>query len=83
MWYGIVIGFLFIINLMTGGFGGYPWFLWPALGWGFGLVSHFAAVYGWRWVHQRVFDPAIAREVQREVLQEKEAAAHREAGLAR
>ena len=72
MWYGIIIGFLFIINLMTGGFGGYPWFLWPALGWGFGIASHFAAVYGWRWVHQRVFDPAIAREVQREVLQEKE-----------
>ncbi len=72
MWYGIIIGFLFIINLLTGGFGGYPWFLWPALGWGFGIASHFAAVYGWRWVHQRVFDPAIAREVQREVLQEKE-----------
>src|SRR5208282_5474462 len=72
MWYGIIIGFLFIINLMTGGFGGYPWFLWPALAWGFGIASHFAAVYGWRWVHQRVFDPAIAREVQREVLQEKE-----------
>src|SRR5208283_3258831 len=29
MWYGIIIGFLFIINLLTGGFGGYPWFLWP------------------------------------------------------
>jgi signal transduction histidine kinase len=72
MWYGIIIGFLFIINLLTGGFGGYPWFLWPALAWGFGIASHFAAVYGWRWVHQRVFDPAIAREVQREVLQEKE-----------
>jgi signal transduction histidine kinase len=72
MWYGIIIGFLFIINLVTGGFGGYPWFIWPALGWGFGIASHFAAVYGWRWVHQWVFDPAIAREVQREVLQEKE-----------
>src|SRR5208282_4437417 len=72
MWYGIVIGFLFIINLMTGGFGGYPWFLWPALGWGFGIASHFSAVYGWRWVHDRVFEPAVAREVQREVLQEKE-----------
>lgn len=72
MWYGVVIGFLFIINLVTGGFGGYPWFLWPALGWGFGIASHFSAVYGWRWVHQRVFEPAIAREVQREVLQEKE-----------
>lgn len=68
MWYGITIGFLFVINLLTTGFGGYPWFIWPALGWGFGIASHFAAVYGWRWVHQRVFEPAIAREV----LQEKE-----------
>src|SRR5271156_2736368 len=72
MWYGIIIGFLFIINLMTTGFGGYPWFIWPALGWGFGIASHFSAVYGWRWVHDRVFQPAVAREVQREVLQEKE-----------
>jgi signal transduction histidine kinase len=72
MWYGIVIGFLFLINLMTGGFGGYPWFLWPALGWGLGLASHFSAVFGWRWIHERVFQPAIEREVQREVLQEKE-----------
>ena len=69
MWYGIVIGFLFLINLITTS---YPWFLWPALFWGFGIASHFSAVYGWRWVHQRVFEPAIAREVQREVLQEKE-----------
>jgi hypothetical protein len=23
---------------------GYPWFLWPLLGWGIGLVAHFAAV---------------------------------------
>jgi signal transduction histidine kinase len=70
MWYGIIIGFLFIINMITSP--GTPWVVWPALGWGFGIASHFAAVYGWRWVHQRVFDPAIAREVQREVLQEKE-----------
>jgi signal transduction histidine kinase len=69
MWYGVVIGFLFIINLMTTG---YPWFIWPALGWGFGLASHFSAVFGWRWVHQRVFEPAIKREVEREVMHEKE-----------
>ncbi|HUA35703.1 MAG TPA: ATP-binding protein [Candidatus Binataceae bacterium] len=69
MWYGVVIGFLFLINLLTTS---YPWFLWPAMGWGFGLASHFTAVYGWRWVHQRVFEPAIQREVHREVLQEKE-----------
>src|SRR6266849_4527238 len=70
MWYGIIIGFLFILNSITTP--GTWWFIWPALGWGFGIASHFAAVYGWRWVHQRVFEPAIAREVNREVLQEKE-----------
>jgi signal transduction histidine kinase len=69
MWYATVIGFLFLINLMTTG---YPWFLWPALGWGFGLMSHFSAVFGWRWIQERVFQPAIQREVQREVQQEKE-----------
>ena len=72
MWYGVIIGFLFIINLVTGGFSSYPWFLWPALFWGFGVASHFSAVYGWRWVHDRVFEPAIQREVQREVTKEKE-----------
>jgi signal transduction histidine kinase len=71
MWYGIVIGFLFVLNLVTSF--SYPWFLWPAFGWGFGLVSHYAAVFGWDWIRQRVFDPAVAREVQREVLHEKEA----------
>jgi len=63
MWYGIVIGFLFLVNLITSS---YPWFLWPALGWGFGLASHYSAVYGWRWIHERVFEPAIQREVQLE-----------------
>lgn len=69
MWYGTVVGFLFLINLLTGS---YPWFLWPALLWGFGLMSHFSAVFGWRWIRQRVFEPAIQREVQREVMHEKE-----------
>ncbi|HYK64485.1 MAG TPA: HAMP domain-containing sensor histidine kinase [Patescibacteria group bacterium] len=71
MWYGIIIGFLFIINLITTPFG-YQWWVWPAIGWGFGITSHFAAVYGWRWVHEQVFQPTIEREVKREVLQEKE-----------
>src|SRR5581483_9352679 len=52
---------------------GFEWWLFPALGWGIGLVSHFGAVYGWRWIHERVFQPAIEREVQREVNLEKEA----------
>jgi len=70
MWYGLVIGLLFWINVLTGS--GYLWFLWPAAFWGFGVISHFTAVFGWRWIHQRVFIPAIEREVQREVQQEKE-----------
>ena len=70
MWYGVVIGGLFLINLMTTRF---QWWLFPAIGWGIGLFSHFAAVFGWRWVHERVFEPAIQREVEREVTREKEA----------
>jgi len=46
MWYGIIIGFLFVVNLLTTPFG-YQWWVWPALGWGFGVASHFSAVYGW------------------------------------
>jgi signal transduction histidine kinase len=70
MWYGLVIGLLFCINVLTS-----PeelWFLYPALFWGFGIISHFTAVFGWRWIHEQVFAPAIEREVQREVQQEKE-----------
>ena len=37
--YVIVIGMLGLINLLTDP-GGYPWFLWPALGWGVGLAFH-------------------------------------------
>jgi signal transduction histidine kinase len=70
MWYGLVIGLLFWINILTSA--RYLWFLWPAAFWGFGVISHFTAVFGWRWIHQRVFVPAIEREVQREVQQEKE-----------
>jgi signal transduction histidine kinase len=69
MWYGIVIGFLFILNRLTTGF---QWWLFPAFFWGFGLMSHFGAVYGWRWIHERVFEPAIQREVEREVSRERD-----------
>jgi signal transduction histidine kinase len=70
MWYGIVIGFLLILNLVVSP--SFEWWVFPALGWGVGLVSHFGAVYGWRWIHQHVFEPTIQREVQREVSLEKE-----------
>jgi signal transduction histidine kinase len=70
MWYGIIIGFLLILNLVVSP--SLDWWIFPALGWGVGLASHFGAVYGWRWIQDRVFEPAIKREVQREVTLEKE-----------
>jgi signal transduction histidine kinase len=70
MWYGITIGFLFLLNMFTSPFNW--WWQWPAFGWGFGIVSHAAAVYGWDVIRQRVFEPAIQREVREEVTKEKE-----------
>ena len=58
-----VIAFLALINLFTTW---YPWFLWPALGWGAGLFAHYMAVFGSRHLKERYFDPTIEREVRRE-----------------
>jgi signal transduction histidine kinase len=58
-----VIAFLALINLMTTH---YPWFIWPAMGWGIGLFSHYMAVFGSRMVRERYFEPVIEREVRRE-----------------
>jgi signal transduction histidine kinase len=58
-----VMAFLAFINVMTTS---YPWFLWPALGWGIGLFSHYMAVFGSRAVRERYFEPAIEREVRRQ-----------------
>jgi signal transduction histidine kinase len=71
MWYGIVIGFLFLLNIFSTPSGPW-WWIWPALGWGFGIASHFAGVFGWEVIRQRVFEPAIQREVREEVTKEKE-----------
>lgn len=58
-----VIALLALINLFTTR---YPWFIWPALGWGIGLFSHYMAVFGGRVMRERYFEPAIEREVRRE-----------------
>src|SRR5881296_3162529 len=58
-----VIAFLALINLFTTR---YPWFIWPALGWGIGLFSHYMAVFGSRLLRERFFDPAVERELRRE-----------------
>lgn len=60
-----VIGFLALINVLTAR---YPWFLWPALGWGLGLFAHYMAVFGSRTLKERYFYPAVEREVRRETM---------------
>jgi len=60
-----VMAFLALINLCTTW---YPWFLWPALGWGVGMFAHYMAVFGARMLKDRYFYPAVEREVRREVM---------------
>jgi len=38
------LGFLGLINLLTSRH--FPWFLFPAGGWGIGLIFHFLSAYG-------------------------------------
>lgn len=42
--YLIVIGVLILINIIT--WGGYFWAIWPAMGWGIGLVFHSVNTFG-------------------------------------
>jgi signal transduction histidine kinase len=63
LWYLGVIALLALINLLTTS---YPWFIWPALGWGVGLFSHYMGVFGSRVMRERYFEPAVEREVRRE-----------------
>jgi hypothetical protein len=39
-----VVTNLMLIAIWATTTAGYPWFLWPLLGWGIGLAAHFAAV---------------------------------------
>jgi hypothetical protein len=63
--YVIVNAALLAINLLTSP--GYYWFVWPLLGWGIGVVAHFASVY---------IDEGASRE--RQVLAEMEKLRDRE-----
>jgi signal transduction histidine kinase len=58
-----VICFLALINILTTG---YPWVIWPAMGWGLGVFFNYMSVFGNRMIRQRYFYPAIQREVRRE-----------------
>lgn len=61
--YVIVNGFLIAIYMFTTP-GGYPWFIWPMLGWGIGLAFHFVAVFG-------VGGRGNAADVRQRMLQEE------------
>ena len=61
-----VIAMLALINVFTTR---YPWFLWPAMGWGIGIFSHYMAVFGSRKLKDRYFYPAVEREVRRETIE--------------
>ncbi|MFN8643741.1 MAG: HAMP domain-containing sensor histidine kinase [Candidatus Binatia bacterium] len=63
LWYLGIVALLALINLLTTS---YPWFLWPALGWGVGLFSHYMGTFGSRVMRERYFEPAVEREVRRE-----------------
>lgn len=41
--YLVVMVGLVLINNLT--YSGYQWWLWPALGWGIGVVSHFLSAF--------------------------------------
>ena len=41
--YGLVIGFLAMVNLVT--YPRYLWFIWSALGWGIGILFHALRVF--------------------------------------
>jgi hypothetical protein len=43
--YIVVNALIFLIWLFTSGFGSYPWFIWPLMGWGIGLIFNFLAVF--------------------------------------
>ena len=60
-----VMAMLALINIFTTR---YPWFLWPAMGWGIGVFAHYMAVFGSQKLKDRYFYPAVEREVRRETL---------------
>jgi hypothetical protein len=56
--YVVIIGFLAVINLLTSP--GYPWVIFPALGWGIGIAFHaygtFAkrGLFGHEWEERKI-----------------------------
>ena len=62
--YALVIGALCAINLVTGA--EYLWFLWPAIGWGVGLLAHAINVFAFPHQLLRRMTERELRSVRRE-----------------
>jgi signal transduction histidine kinase len=58
-----VITLLALINLFSSR---EAWFVWPAMGWGFGLFAHWMGVFGRDAVRAHYVEPVVDREVVRE-----------------
>lgn len=59
--YAVVNAGLFLIWLITGA--GYPWFVWPLLGWGVGVVFHFLSVFAFG--HGDWHERQVEKEMER------------------
>jgi hypothetical protein len=55
---------LVTIYLLTMG-GGYPWFIWPALGWGVGVVIHFVQISGFGQTQEQNWRQQVEQEMYR------------------
>jgi hypothetical protein len=60
--YALVIAMLAILNVITSP--SYLWFLWPAAGWGIGLVAHATNVFAFS-------DTALKRLTERELRRQR------------
>jgi fatty acid desaturase len=58
--YLIVMAVLAAINNVT--FGGYQWWLWPALGWGIGLAFHFAESFVFSGMNMKRLEEELTRK---------------------
>jgi len=61
--YIAVIGFLLIINILTGD---EPWFLFPAAGWGIGLSIHYFNTFGFPFTKGVMSPEWEEREIEKE-----------------